>query len=92
MSASGQVVQKQSVYARPPCFALQVWSTKEQSSVVQLDMKANVCSVKYSPASAHQLAIGSADHYVHLYDLRKPSEPLHMFSGNHATSYVFLTY
>ncbi len=60
---------------------LQVWSTKEQSSVVQLDMKANVCSVKYSPASAHQLAIGSADHFVHLYDLRKPSEPLHMFSG-----------
>ena len=49
--------------------------------MVQLDMKANVCSVKYSPASAHQLAIGSADHCVHLYDLRKPSEPLHMFSG-----------
>ena len=49
--------------------------------MVQLDMKANVCSVKYSPASAHQLAIGSADHHVHLYDLRKPSEPLHMFSG-----------
>ena len=63
--------------------ASQVWSTKEQSSVVQLDMKANVCSVKYSPASAHQLAIGSADHFVHLYDLRKPSEPLHMFSGAH---------
>ena len=49
--------------------------------MVQLDMKANVCSVKYSPASAHQLAIGSADHYVHLYDLRKPSEPLQLFSG-----------
>lgn len=58
-----------------------MWSTGSQSSIAQIDMKANVCCVKYSPSCPQQLAIGSADHNVHLYDLRKPNEAVRVFSG-----------
>ena len=45
--------------------------------------------MKWRPGSAHQLAIGSADHIVYLYDLRKPAAPLASFSGHKkAVSYV----
>ncbi len=44
-------------------------------------MRANVCCVKYNPASAHEIAVGSADHSVHLYDLRNVSAPVHVFAG-----------
>lgn len=59
----------------------QVWSTNAAASVAQIDMKANVCCVKYSPTNPQQLAIGSADHNVHLYDLRMTGAPLRVFSG-----------
>lgn len=59
----------------------QVWSTKQAAPVVAVDMRANVCCVKYNPASAHEVAVGSADHSVHLYDLRNAFAPLHVFSG-----------
>ena len=68
---------------------VKLWSTRAQASVAQLDLKANVCAVKWRPGSAHQLAIGSADHIVYLYDLRKPAAPLASFSGHKkAVSYV----
>ena len=60
---------------------VQVWSTNSSSSIAQIDMKANVCCVKYSHSCPQQLAIGSADHAVHLYDLRKPNEAVRIFSG-----------
>ena len=62
-----------------PC--LQVWSTSQQNSVLDIDMKANVCCVKYNPGCSHEIAVGSADHNVHLYDLRKAQAPLHVFEG-----------
>lgn len=34
---------------------MQIWSTKEQDSLAAIDMKANVCCVKYNPAQAHQV-------------------------------------
>ena len=46
-----------------------------------------MCCVKYNPNTAHEIAVGSADHNVHLYDLRKPSAPVHVFSGEHTTSF-----
>ena len=58
---------------------VKVWSTRERNSVLDVDIKANVCCVKYNPASGHQLAVGSADHNVHFYDLRQPCAPLHVF-------------
>lgn len=61
--------------------AAQVWSTKQAAPAVAIDMRANVCCVKYNPASAHEIAVGSADHSVHLYDLRNVSAPVHVFAG-----------
>ena len=61
--------------------AWQVWSTRQQNHVAQIPMKANVCCVNFSPTSPHSLAVGSADHNVHLYDLRAPDKPLHIFAG-----------
>lgn len=59
----------------------QVWSTKQAAPAVAVDMRANVCCVKYNPGSAHEIAVGSADHSVHLYDLRNVASPVHVFAG-----------
>ncbi len=59
----------------------QVWTTKQPSSVLDINLKANVCSVEYNPRLSHELAVGSADHAVHVFDLRQPTRPLHYFSG-----------
>ncbi|KAK9916220.1 hypothetical protein WJX75_000186 [Coccomyxa subellipsoidea] len=68
---------------------IKVWSTKQAAPAVAIDMRANVCCVKYNPASAHEIAVGSADHSVHLYDLRNVSAPVHVFAGHRkAVSYV----
>ncbi len=68
---------------------LQIWSTKEQDSLAQIDMKANVCCVKYNPASSHEVAIGSADHCVHVYDLRRADRAVHVLAGTLDSVSVF---
>jgi hypothetical protein len=60
---------------------MQIWAMNQSSSVAEIDLRANVCSVKYSPASEHELAVGSADHSVLLFDTRRCATPLHVFSG-----------
>ncbi|KAH6754915.1 Transducin/WD40 repeat-like superfamily protein [Perilla frutescens var. hirtella] len=68
---------------------VKVWCTKQEASVLNIDMKANICSVKYNPGSSFHVAVGSADHHIHYYDLRKVSQPLYIFSGHRkAVSYV----
>ncbi|XP_057961632.1 E3 ubiquitin-protein ligase COP1-like isoform X1 [Malania oleifera] len=68
---------------------VKVWCTKQEASVLNIDMKANICSVKYNPGSSIYVAVGSADHHIHYYDLRNISQPLHVFSGHRKTvSYV----
>ncbi|XP_051133864.1 E3 ubiquitin-protein ligase COP1-like [Andrographis paniculata] len=68
---------------------VKVWCTKQEASVLNIDMKANICSVKYNPSSSFHVAIGSADHHIHYYDLRNVAQPLHIFSGHgKAVSYV----
>ncbi|XP_052207130.1 E3 ubiquitin-protein ligase COP1-like [Diospyros lotus] len=68
---------------------VKVWCTKQEASVLNIDMKANICSVKYNPGSSIYVAVGSADHHIHYYDLRNTSNPLHVFSGHKKTvSYV----
>ncbi|KAK2992214.1 hypothetical protein RJ640_005701 [Escallonia rubra] len=68
---------------------VKIWCTKQEASVLSIDMKANICSVKYNPGSSNYVAVGSADHQVHYYDLRNVSQPLHVFSGHRkAVSYV----
>ncbi|GMI70940.1 CONSTITUTIVE PHOTOMORPHOGENIC 1, ARABIDOPSIS THALIANA CONSTITUTIVE PHOTOMORPHOGENIC 1, FUSCA 1 [Hibiscus trionum] len=68
---------------------VKVWCTKQEASVLNIDMKANICCVKYNPGSSNYIAVGSADHHIHCYDLRNISSPLHVFSGHKkAVSYV----
>ncbi|OMO76872.1 hypothetical protein CCACVL1_15331 [Corchorus capsularis] len=68
---------------------VKVWCTKQEASVLNIDMKANICSVKYNPGSSVHVAIGSADHHIHYYDLRNVSQPLYVFGGHKkAVSYV----
>ncbi|KAF8410785.1 hypothetical protein HHK36_003322 [Tetracentron sinense] len=68
---------------------VKVWCTKQEASVLNIDMKANICCVKYNPSSSIYVAVGSADHHIHYYDLRNISQPLHVFTGHKkAVSYV----
>ncbi|XP_062013569.1 E3 ubiquitin-protein ligase COP1-like isoform X2 [Rosa rugosa] len=68
---------------------VKIWCTNQEESVLNIDMKANICSVKYNPGSSFFVAVGSADHHIHYYDLRNVSQPLHVFSGHRkAVSYV----
>lgn len=68
---------------------VKVWCTRQETSVLNIDMKANICCVKYNPGSSYYVAVGSADHHIHYYDLRNPSVPLYEFNGHRKTvSYV----
>ncbi|KAG5551681.1 hypothetical protein RHGRI_009933 [Rhododendron griersonianum] len=68
---------------------VKIWCTNQEASVINIDMKANICCVKYNPGSSFNVAVGSADHHIHYYDLRNTSHPLHVFSGHRkAVSYV----
>ncbi|CAH9130787.1 unnamed protein product [Cuscuta epithymum] len=68
---------------------VKVWCMRQEASVLSIDMKANICSVKFNPGSNFHVAVGSADHHVHYYDLRNIRQPLHVFSGHRkAVSYV----
>ena len=68
---------------------VQVYSTLSEGGDVRRQDRANVCSVKFHPESAHLLSIGSADHNVHCYDLRQTSKPLMTLRGHRkAVSYV----
>ncbi|GMG98717.1 hypothetical protein Nepgr_000557 [Nepenthes gracilis] len=68
---------------------VKVWCTKQEASVVNIDMKANICCVKYNPGSSYYVAVGSADHHIHYYDLRNTIQPVHVFGGHRkAVSYV----
>ncbi len=65
---------------------MQVWSTKQPAAVTAIDLRANVCCAKYNPACAHEIAVGCADHNVHLYDLRNAARPVHVFTGTYTAS------
>ncbi|KAL8045449.1 hypothetical protein ABFX02_08G115300 [Erythranthe guttata] len=68
---------------------VKVWCTNQEASVLNIDMKANICCVKYNPESSKFVAVGSADHHIHYYDLRNTCHPLYVFSGHKKTvSYV----
>ncbi|GAB2212651.1 hypothetical protein Droror1_Dr00020630 [Drosera rotundifolia] len=68
---------------------VKVWSIKQESSVINIDMRANICSVKFNPGSSSHIAVGSADHHIHYYDLRNISQPLIVFNGHRkAVSYI----
>lgn len=55
---------------------VKIWHQKSSKSCLTIDLKANVCSVRFSPKDSNLLAVGSADHRVLLFDMRKPSIPI----------------
>ncbi|KAI6704101.1 hypothetical protein NL676_013237 [Syzygium grande] len=61
---------------------VKVWSTKQEASVLTINMKANICAVKYDPGSSVYLAVGSADHNVYYYDSRNIRQALHKLEGH----------
>lgn len=68
---------------------VKLWSISSDHSITSLEAKANVCCVKFNPESRFHLALGSADHCVHYYDLRSTKHPLGVFRGHKkAVSYV----
>ncbi|XP_064457745.1 E3 ubiquitin-protein ligase COP1-like isoform X2 [Ornithodoros turicata] len=68
---------------------VKLWSVAQDHSITSLEAKANVCCVKFNPESRFHLALGSADHCVHYYDLRNTKQPLGVFKGHKkAVSYV----
>ncbi|PJF19675.1 hypothetical protein PSACC_00503 [Paramicrosporidium saccamoebae] len=68
---------------------VKLWSLKSRKSILTIDGKANICSVRFHPDHGHLLAFGSADHNVHLYDLRFAGKPLDILRGHKkAVSYV----
>eukprot|EP00877_Chromochloris_zofingiensis_P000663 jgi/Chrzof1/10598/Cz05g04250.t1 len=68
---------------------VRLWSINQECSVGVIDLKANVCSVQFSPDSPNLIAAGSADYKLHLYDLRNTSAPLAVAPGHaKAVSYV----
>lgn len=68
---------------------VKIWCTKQEGSVLNIDMKTNICCVKYNPESSKCVAVGSADNHIHYYDLRNHCQPLCVFSGHKkAVSYV----
>jgi E3 ubiquitin-protein ligase RFWD2 len=70
-------------------YLVKIWSTDQANSVHEIDMKANVCCVQYSPESSHCVAVGCVDHQVYLFDLRRLAEPVQTLCGHRkAVSYV----
>ncbi|KAF6252004.1 WD40-repeat-containing domain protein [Scenedesmus sp. NREL 46B-D3] len=62
---------------------LQVWGLREPPVPrLVLPLRANVCSLEYCPSASHLLAVGSAGHQVHLFDLRAPRAPLAVLRGH----------
>ncbi|KAL0311267.1 UNVERIFIED_CONTAM: E3 ubiquitin-protein ligase COP1 [Sesamum angustifolium] len=73
-----------------------IWETTRQSVVEYEEHEKRAWSVDFSKTEPSMLVsgsddckVGSADHHIHYYDLRKPCHPLHVFSGHKKTvSYV----
>ncbi|KAL0310755.1 UNVERIFIED_CONTAM: E3 ubiquitin-protein ligase COP1 [Sesamum angustifolium] len=74
-----------------------VWDVTTRQSVMEYEEhEKRAWSVDFSRTEPSMLVsgsddckVGSADHHIHYYDLRKISQPLHIFSGHRkAVSYV----
>ncbi|CAD5228336.1 unnamed protein product [Bursaphelenchus okinawaensis] len=68
---------------------VKIWTMNQPHSVGTIDAKVNVCCVYFSPTNRNNFVFGSADHGVHLYDLRNTTRPVSVFRGHKkAVSYV----
>ncbi|GAX77117.1 hypothetical protein CEUSTIGMA_g4563.t1 [Chlamydomonas eustigma] len=68
---------------------VKVWSIKSDKCTAVLNIKANVCSVRWNPWDEHQVAVGCAAHTLLIYDLRNNKQALATLKGHKkAVSYV----
>ncbi|ESN95463.1 hypothetical protein HELRODRAFT_179231 [Helobdella robusta] len=68
---------------------VKLWHINSANSIASLQVRANVCGVKFNPDSLYHLAFGSADHRIHYYDLRQMKEALLTLKGHKkAVSYA----
>lgn len=84
--------------ARPQSFAtggddgrVKLWNVNDPCSVLTLELRANVCAVEFQRNNPDMLAVGSADHYARIFDLRmaQSNRPLLELCGHtRAVSYV----
>jgi E3 ubiquitin-protein ligase RFWD2 len=71
---------------------VKLWNQNNQKSIMTINLKANVCSVRFSPKDSNLVAVGAADHRVLLFDLRKPSVPIFNSKEHYkSVSYVRFT-
>lgn len=68
---------------------VKLWSINHEASLCSINVRANVCSVQFSPTSPHIIALGSANSHIYLYDLRNTTQHLARIMGHgKAVSYV----
>ncbi|GLC43148.1 hypothetical protein PLESTB_000858000 [Pleodorina starrii] len=68
---------------------VKLWSIQQDTSTATIDLRANVCSVQFSPTSPHLFAAGCANYRIFLYDMRNTSRALAVLPGHkRAVSYV----
>ncbi|VDO72352.1 unnamed protein product [Haemonchus placei] len=67
---------------------VKIWNLNMANSVMTIRPYFVVCTVNFG-FTKNELAVGSADRSVYLYDLRQPLRPLNVFAGHRqAVSYV----
>lgn len=50
---------------------VKVWCTNQEASVLNIDMKANICCVKYNPGSSNHIAVCSYNELLFFLFLRR---------------------
>ncbi len=55
---------------------VKLWAEGSKSSILDFNVRANVCSVRFHPTNSNIVALSAADHRVLLFDLRKSNRPL----------------
>ncbi|KAJ1353536.1 RING finger and WD repeat domain-containing protein 2 [Parelaphostrongylus tenuis] len=68
--------------------SVKIWNLNMANSAMTIRSHFIVCTVDFG-FSRHEIAVGSADRSVYLYDLRQPVRPVSIFTGHRqAVSYV----
>eukprot|EP00005_Dracoamoeba_jomungandri_P003709 CAMPEP_0174253190 /NCGR_PEP_ID=MMETSP0439-20130205/2582_1 /TAXON_ID=0 /ORGANISM="Stereomyxa ramosa, Strain Chinc5" /LENGTH=523 /DNA_ID=CAMNT_0015334093 /DNA_START=282 /DNA_END=1853 /DNA_ORIENTATION=- len=68
---------------------VKLWSIGERKPITTIEAPASVCSVAFAPNSCTEIAFGSADHNIYVYDLRQTKQALEvLMEHDKAVSYV----
>lgn len=59
---------------------VKVWCTKQEASVISIDMKANICSVKYNPQSSFHIAVSHTSSWFNASNYAKSRTLLNFYT------------